>query len=690
VFPIKKTVIIILLITLSAVLLYGCGETAKPVLDNAPVVLGVAAGAGVLAYLALQKTPEKESGTSLADQVKNMLTSTEAAVRALGFTVNSTNEGFTSTHTAAITKAAASAGPVTVQQIVDELAISQVKIAGATIEVDSFLSLINSFIKAAYQLKGDHATDSRLLLPLYIASDSGGNIPDSAPTLTASSTLSFEKAALLYSSMVFVAKYIGGFTTAAGVNAAGEQDLSTEIVAEITNTPVYSGSFGESASALVGAYAGSLVGLALATKASAALLLSTGPAAVPAIPYIYGGLRVTGAVIGNRVATFVYKNTLGKLGSDVTQAEIDGSGKVLAGSGDFVVNHAPAGYISGSSSVAENTYVRLTAVASDEDGSLLNYSWSCSSGGNFYLSDLTSTEVYFYSDHAGTYSVYCSVSDAVETTVLVKTVTVMGSVPGSMITVDSAGGITINNGLITLNVTAESSYEELVSNLPSYWKDGGVYSRIRGSLGTMKNRTISVAKDASDVAAYKVTYGVEFSPTQEAAVSWLFIVPADKKYAIWIATIESTGSGAMDLRYSSTGAYLALFYLEHEASYANEYLWEEGGHINVQHGPLNGSGTSVSVDPGNPWVTVYNWLTSSDTALTFGWLDWSGGSAPQEFSQYYEIVRARADNIAVFSPGDKKSWIGMFSIHTGKTSAAGQFYYDDAKTNYLSIIDLLK
>jgi hypothetical protein len=410
---------------------------------------------------------------------------------------------------------------------------------------------------------------------------------------------------LLYACLEFTAKYSSSFTTAASVKAqAASSGLAADIAAEITGTPVSSGSFGTDAASLIGAYAGSLVGLTLATKASAALVLSTGGAAIPAVPYIYAGARVTGAFIGSRVATFVYKQTLGRLGTTMTQAEIDSAGKVLDSDGTFVTETTPT----------------TTGLA----------------------------------------------------------------------TVDAFGSITIKNNLMVLNVTAESNEEELVSKLPAYWKEGGVYAKIRGAAGIMKNRKLSLVKNTSAVAAYKVTYEVEVSATQEALVSWLFIVPASVEYSVWIATIESTGSSALDLRYSATDSYLAMFYLEHETAYANEYMWVTSGSTGTERGPLNGAGETVAASATTPWVTVYDYLASTSQALTFGWIKWSDGTAPLEFCQWYEQVRGRAGTVSGLAPGAKKTWIGMFSIHDGNRDyRAGQSRYSAAAANYQSIIDLL-
>ncbi|MFH1542765.1 MAG: hypothetical protein ABIE84_06745 [bacterium] len=731
----KATVFIVLIALVVVTSLSGCGETWEEKATNTALVgISVGVSAALISYALTNQN--EASDPPLTDLLTGMSTSSAVVVSSLGFRYG-TEEGFSATQLKALTVAATIEDSISVEAIADELAVNGIKLGGTTIEVNSLLTLLNSLITAAYELKEERPTDTRLLFPLYLVANSSGVLPDTAPILTAASTLTLEKATMLYTALRFVANYYSSFTYAsAGLTVqAAQQDLSEEIASEITGTPVGSGSFGEAAAGVVGAYAGSLVGIVLAGKASAALVLTTGPAAIPVIPYLFGGARVTGAVVGGAAATFIYKKAHSLLGSSVTQTYLDENGDLVNEEGELITNFGPDITVEVDTIVYVNTPFYATVEATDRNGDALTYYWYSNNLNMILMNGYTqaSREVGLVVDQAGSYTLSCRVSDGTENvtehiaiqaysssyntttttsgggsgTTTTTTTSTTGTTldDGSMIVLDNDRYYIYNHGsfysadiffeIFSEDVFGAGNKEYIISEAgffdayddlddPSIW-DGFSRDYMDPSLsvtGAVITREVTVLKDTSRVGAINVHYTVHYSATKEVAVDWQVIVPSGESYAIMRVTIESTGTEPIDLGSATTGLNLFGSMVPDPAS---ESKYRVGGYAENSDYMSAAGASTYNVDLDLPLVSMYTVYPVK--AMTFAWLDWSNGTVPKSFAED-ENVDARVEKVTGLESGQTKTWIMMLALHSG-TYEAGVLQYNDAATNYQSIIDLL-
>lgn len=337
-------------------------------------------------------------------------------------------------------------------------------------------------------------------------------------------------------------------------------------------------------------------------------------------------------------------------------------------------------------------------------------------GANIFIDDedkgrVTTSEGYVYFEATtGSHTVkvtksgYTASQEAVTVTkgtVTYSDLTLGGAGISSMISGDTSTYLKIDNGnfWIRTDYTSSSARNILnqigLSSTSTNWLNRSIYpspcltQNSSSFFDGVKDRSLTILKDTSTLAAYQSQFTIT-SGSEDLRVTWKFVVPKDKKYAIWVASFESIGTDKSITVDNATGEAIqdvyffyplqptaesdSSRYISYEA-YGSAIPWSYASDANYEY---NGSTSR--------YFSVY----TSTGCLTFGFLTpYSTNPYQMYFNNFmgYKSVCATVKKVTLSVSSPRAQWVGVLAFHSGVSEAASLFR--DAQNNldtYLSIL----
>lgn len=335
------------------------------------------------------------------------------------------------------------------------------------------------------------------------------------------------------------------------------------------------------------------------------------------------------------------------------------------------------------------------------------------SGSSIYIDDtdkgrITTSEGYTYfavaeGSHTvkATKSGYTTSQETVSVTkgaVTYSDLTLGGAEAGNMISGDTSSYLKIDNGnfWIRTDYTSSSTRNILnqisLSSSTSNWLNRALYqspciTQADPFWKGVKDRSLTILKNTSSLAAYKVQFTVT-SESKALRVSWKFIVPKDKKYAIWVASFESVGTDK-NITVDNPSSYgvrdIYFCYPIQPTPETSTYVTWEGISSAV---PWSYVSADIDYSSARRFFSIYN----SNGCFTFGYFGSSCSTAPYSLlylnsEMGYRSVFTTVTKVTLTAFSPTTQWIGVLAFHSNVADAGSLF--SEAQSNlstYLSAI----
>ncbi|MDI6731896.1 MAG: S8 family serine peptidase [Candidatus Margulisbacteria bacterium] len=267
----------------------------------------------------------------------------------------------------------------------------------------------------------------------------------------------------------------------------------------------------------------------------------------------------------------------------------------------------------------------------------------------------------------------------------------------SFITGETNSYFTIDNGRFYIRTNYDSSSTRNILNQiglsgQSTWLKRAIYPSpcITQSepfwTGSIINHSLSLLTNTSTLAAYQTQFTVT-SESKALRVTWKFIVPVDKDYAIWVCSYESVGTDKTITVDNPSGYTVQDIYF----CYPIQPTTETGAYITCEGDavPVAWSASSATdyYNSSNRHFSVYN----SDGCLTFGYFGDYCSSNPYLYylnsEMGYKSMLTTTYSVSLSAAAPTKQWIGVLAFSNSVANAGS--LYADALTNlnnYLSAV----
>jgi len=225
---------------------------------------------------------------------------------------------------------------VTIGQIAQDLAVQGVEAGGSPITPSGLVELLQALVDVGYQRPGD----PRLLLPLYLVSNSDGSLPSQAPELSTSTLLDPPRATALYSALIFLAEHpissnsinLSSSSLFKRTSSQKTRGWQEDILSSLSSSPLppdpadydsFIAYFGAAYAQVGGSFAGSIIGLGIGGAIAGGLTIATGGSGAVFAPFIMKGSMIAGGFLGGKLALWLYKNKWNKVGEVVSEEEAE-------------------------------------------------------------------------------------------------------------------------------------------------------------------------------------------------------------------------------------------------------------------------------------------------------------------------------------------------------------------------------
>jgi hypothetical protein len=281
-------------------------------------------------------------------------------------------------------------------------------------------------------------------------------------------------------------------------------------------------------------------------------------------------------------------------------------------------------------------------------------------------------------------------------TTTTTTSTTTTTISGVNLTGDTITYLKADNGNYWIRTDYNnSSSRDIISQIAlssssSNWLNRAIYAspcltQAEPFFDGVKDRSLSIIKNTSDLGAYQMQF-TAYSGSKELRVTWKIIVPKDKKYAIWVASFESTGSD-VNVTVDNPSNYnvrdVYFFYPLQPSSTSDAYYTTE--RFGILPWTTSSDLTYYSSSSGNRYITVSN----SSGCLTYGFLSYGNAPLPDQFylnsEMGYKSVFSSIAAVTLNMHYPRYQWIGMVAFHAASSEAAALF--SDALNNYSTIVN---